>query len=165
MGKLETKFREIEKQKPLTMDFSSELARLIHRGTIPRKMHQKSELISEDYSSFSVEDRNSSPGNGEGKGTTTSSFRFSELHINQSIPKIRQIFSKTRRILPVSGASVTKNPAISTLQYALSDMRMIPGEMIKVLDEFLHLPLWVTMPVIFASSVILGAALSVLVGF
>lgn len=165
MEKLETKYRETEKQKPLTMDFSSELARLMHKGTIPRKMPNTSALTSENHPPFGGEDRNFNRDNRAGKASTTPSFRFPELHFSQSIPKVRRLLTKTKRVQPFSGATLTENPAISTLKYAVSETRKIPGETIKVLDEFLYLPVWVTMPVIFAASVVLGAALSVFIAF
>jgi hypothetical protein len=54
---------------------------------------------------------------------------------------------------------------ITKLGYSVRELPKIPGETFKALDEFSYLPVWFTMPIIFVSSVVLGAVLALSIGF
>jgi hypothetical protein len=159
MEKAETQYREAESRKQLTIDFSSELARHMKLGTVPRREPQISELVvsrSEDHQ-------------GSSNSSNQRSAKVRKIGVSLPFLRIRpeRIFRKPRisRVSAPSYAFSTKNtPLISNIAYALKEISKIPRESLSVLDEFSYLPVWLTMPIIFATSVVIGAALSVFMG-
>jgi hypothetical protein len=162
MEKVETKYREAEDRKPLTIDFSSEIARLMKLGTIPRGNPQISNLLS-----AKSEPVQTPPIDSQQRFTKVRKEKLvRSLGLRRS--KILK-WSRFRRVSVPSFAFSTQiktvtRAALSNLGYSVKEIPKIPRESVKVLDEFSYLPMWFTMPVIFASSVLVGAVLSVFVG-
>jgi hypothetical protein len=162
MEKAESKFREEEHQKPLTIDFSSELARLMKLGTIPKGNPQISGLLQ----SKSVE-------------------KEGPLHHHNQKIRVskKRVFIKRLGVKPtrIKGRSFPNYAAyrfdFSTkffkkfvelgfrdIEYMVKEIPKIPRESLRALDEFSYLPVWFTMPVIFVSSALIGATLSLVLG-
>jgi hypothetical protein len=99
-----------------------------------------------------------------------SKIRVSKLglpSVARNIPKIIPKFSKRSQLANVPQTRISIKPfskiSISELKYPMKEISNIPNEIVILLDEFSYLPMWFTMPVIFAASFALGAIVSFLI--
>ena len=144
--------------KPATIDFSSEFGRLMKKGSVMRNNPQVSEVLSRDNESSLVIEI---PVEEVQRKKSVPPFRMKSLKVFDA-PKISSGFKATSSALK-KFMTFTK-PGLSTIAYAAKEMPKIPREIPKALDEFSYLPLWFTMPVIFVSSVLIGAIFSIMTG-
>ena len=142
----------------MTVSVSSKLGKLMMIRTIPGKIPRilrMAEVKIVSSAKFII---------------NTTRIRVSEvgrLSEARAVPRGTQRFAKRSqvKIFPQSKKSIRSLSKIpmSELKYPLKELYMIPNEVMRVLDEFSYLPMWFTMPIIFASSVALGAVVSLLI--
>jgi len=99
-----------------------------------------------------------------------SQIRVSKLRIWSVVrvitPKIPQLSKRSQvRIVSQTKTSIKSLSKISfsELNYPVKEISNIPNEIVILLDEFSYLPMWFTMPIIFAASFALGAIVSLLI--
>jgi len=89
------------------------------------------------------------------------------LSADRNITKVIPKFSKRAQATKVPQTRISiksfSKISISELKYPVKEISNIPNEIVIILDEFSYLPMWFTMPIIFAASFALGAIVSFLI--
>ena|SRR5579872_3453003 len=168
MEKVESKYGEVDQtgESPV-VDFSSEFARFMKSRTVARKNFRISDVFAHEIERSSEHAKDLTGSISKNLGSSFSKKKLLS-HLERISLKIFPRSSTLKQLSVKSNASERVRTflslAFSTMVYAVMEILKIPRETIKVLDEFSYLPMWVTMPVIFVSSVVLGAVFSVFVG-
>ena len=90
---------------------------------------------------------------------------FPTLDFRGPIAKVDKFYAELKKIRSSSRFPAMLKSSLIWVRKAGINLGKTGAQVVKIVDKFFYLPLWVTMPTIFFVSIVLGACLSIFFGF